>query len=83
MKLYFDSLTTLEVIHAESLIVIFFGHMVFIQFQRRVIVTAVLAIVRTELGEQFLWFWNMTSCDFTLFYSLLTKANVNMFRCAW
>ena len=25
MKLYFDSLTTLEVIHAESLIVIFFG----------------------------------------------------------
>ena len=25
MKLYFDSLTTLKVIHAESLIVIFFG----------------------------------------------------------
>ena len=25
MKLYFDSLTTLKVIHAESLVVIFFG----------------------------------------------------------
>ena len=27
MKLYFDSLTTLKVIHAESPIVIFLGHM--------------------------------------------------------
>ena len=41
---------------------------------------SILAIVRTELlclgGEQFLWFFKMTSYDFTLFYSFLTQANV-------
>ena len=40
-------------------------------------VTAVLAIVRTELrareNEQFCDFWKMTSCDFYLFYSFLLK----------
>ena len=50
-------------------------------------VTAVLAIVRTALrgreASSFCEFWKMTSCDFTLFYSYLTQANVNIFRCAW
>ena len=47
------------------------------------IVTAVLAIVRTELraweASSFCDFWNMTSCDFTLFYSFLTQANIIFF----
>ena len=42
-------------------------------------VTAVLAIVRTELRAQemssFCDFWKITSCEFTLFYSFLTQAN--------
>ena len=41
-------------------------------------VTAVLAIVCTELrareASSFCDFWQMTSCDFTLFYSFLTQA---------
>ena len=40
-------------------------------------VTAVLAIVRTELRARktssFCDFWKMTSCDFTLFYSFFLK----------
>ena len=43
-------------------------------------VTAVLAIVRTELrareASSFCDFWKITSCDFTLFCSFLTQANV-------
>ena len=50
-------------------------------------VTAVLAIVHTELhareASSFCDFWKMTSCDFTLFYSFLTQANIIVFRCAW
>ena len=47
----------------------------------------ILAIVRTELrareASSFCDFWNMASCDFTLFYSFLIHANVNILRCAW
>ena len=43
-------------------------------------VTAALAIVRTELraweASSFCDFWKITFCDVTLFYSLLTKANI-------
>ena len=43
-------------------------------------VTAVLAIVRTELcareASSFCHFWKMTSCEFTLFYLFLTQANI-------
>ena len=43
-------------------------------------VTAALAIVRTELcareASSFCAFWKITFCDFTLFYSFLTKANI-------
>ena len=50
---------------------------------RRVIVTAVLAIVHTELrareASSFCDFWNTTSCDFTLFYYFLTQANIIFF----
>ena len=48
---------------------------------------ATLAIVRTELCAQeasiFCDFLKITFCDFTLFYSFLTKANIIFFRCAW
>ena len=50
-------------------------------------VTAVLAIIRTELhareASSFCDFWKMTFCNFTLFYSFLTKANILFFLCAW
>ena len=43
-------------------------------------VTAVLAIVRTELrareASSFCDFWKMTFCDFTYFIIFLTKANI-------
>ena len=44
-------------------------------------VTAVLAIVRScklraQEASSFCDFWKMTSCNFTLFYSFLTQANV-------
>ena len=44
-------------------------------------VTAVLAIVRTDLcareASRFCDFWNMTSCDFTWSYFFLTRANIS------
>ena len=50
-------------------------------------VTAVLAIVLTELrareASSFCDFWNLTSGDFTLFYSFSTQANITFVRCAW
>ena len=49
--------------------------LLFIQFQRRV----VLAIVGTKLSaweaSSFCDFWKLTSCDFTLSNSFFTKAN--------
>ena len=46
-------------------------------------VTTVLAIVRTELRDReassFCDFWKMTSCEFTFFYSFLTRANIIFF----
>ena len=46
-------------------------------------VTAILAIVHTELraweASIFCDFWKIISCDFTLFYSFLTQANIILF----
>ena len=50
-------------------------------------VTAVLAIVCNELrareASSFCDFWKITSCDFTLFHSVLTQSNVCFLRSAW
>ena len=49
-------------------------------------VTAILAIVRTELrarkASSFCDFWKITSCNFTLFFFFFFHAN-NFFLCAW
>ena len=61
----------------------------FIKFQRRVIVTAVLvlAIVRIELrareASSLCDFWKWLLGDFILLYSYFTQANDFCFRCAW
>ena len=56
-------------------------------FSKAGYVTAELAIVHAELraweATTFCDFWKMTSSDFTLFYSVLTQANIRFLRCAW